>query len=208
MLEWISYIQKLLPMPSVILIAIVIFFFVLQAIGEVLEVFGKAVPEIMKIRKYLARKKREREMFAEMAETLKKTNALLKDVSIHYNEDNIAKRDGWIKSVDRRLNESENHWKEFSEKLDKNNSVTLSLLIESKRSWLLSFACKASDENAKITREEYRRFFKTYKEYEKILEENDMTNGEVDIAHRLVVESYENRMHQHSFLENILGYEE
>lgn len=208
MLEWIEYIQALLPMPSVVIIAIVVVFFVLQAIGEVLEVFGKAVPEIMKIRKYLARKKREREILAEMAETLKKTNILLKDVSVHYNEDNIAKRDGWMKSVDRRLNESEDRWKEFTEKLDKNNSATLSLLIESKRSWILNFACKASDENAKITREEYRRFFKTYKEYEKILEENDMTNGEVNIAHRLVVESYENRMHQHSFLENILGYEE
>lgn len=206
MLDWIDYIGELLHVPSALLIMLVIFFCILQAIGEILEVCGKAVPELMKIRKYLARKKFERKMFEEMMETLKKTNAFLHDVAAHYNEDNIAKRDGWMQGVDRRLNESEAHWKELSDKLDKNNDTTLSLLLESKRSWLLQFASKAADENAQISREEYRRFFKTYKEYEEIIKKYNMTNGEVDVAERIVVESYENRMHNHNFIEDIRGY--
>lgn len=173
-----------------------------------MEAFGKAVPEIMKFRKYLARKKQERKTFEEMADVLKKNNELLNDVASHYDADNITKRNAWMKSVNDRLNKTDERWKEFADKIDKTNEATLSLLVESKRSWILSFACKSSDENARITREEYRRFFKIYGEYEKLLEENGMTNGEVDIAYRLVVESYENRMHQHSFLENLLGYEE
>lgn len=206
MLSWMNYISEIPYIPSVLLIILAIFFFILQAIGEILEVFGKAVPEIMKIRKYLARKKAERKTFEEMAEALKKTNDFLNEVAAHYSEDNITKRDGWMQGVDRRLNESEAHWKELSDKLDKNNDVILSLLLESKRSWLLQFASKAADENAQISREEYRRFFKTHKEYEEIIENHNMTNGEVDVAERIVVESYENRMHNHNFIEDIRGY--
>lgn len=208
MLELIEYLRGLLDVPSVFLIIIVCLFLVLQVIGELMEVFGKAAPEIMKYRKYLARKKKEREIINEMADTLKKTTKLLNDVSMHYSEDNISKRDAWIKSVDQRLNDNANHWKTLDDKLDKNNAVTLSLLIENKRSWLLAFANKAADANSQITREEYRRFFKTYQEYEDILAENNMTNGEADVAYRIVVESYEDRMHHHNFLENLRGYEE
>lgn len=208
MLELIEYLRGLLDVPSVFLIIIVCLFLVLQLIGELMEVFGKAAPEIMKFRKYLARKKKEREIINEMADTLKKTTKLLNDVSMHYSEDNISKRDAWIKSVDQRLNDNANHWKTLDDKLDKNNAVTLSLLIENKRSWLLAFANKAADVSSQITREEYRRFFKTYQEYEDILTENNMTNGEADVAYRIVVESYEDRMHHHNFLENLRGYEE
>lgn len=208
MLEWIEYICGILDVPTILLVVLVLFFCILQAVGEIMELCGKVAPELLKVRKYFDRKKQERKTISEMANVLEKTTSLLQDVAAHYSADNISKRDVWMNSVDSRLNESEKHWNEFSEKLDKNNSVTLSLLVESKRSWLLEFASKAADENAKITREEYRRFFKAYSEYEAILAENNMTNGETDIAHRIVVESYEARMHQHSFLENIRGYEE
>ena len=33
-----------------------------------------------------------------------------------------------------------------------------------------------------------------------------MTNGEVDIAHRIIQESYEQRIRTHSFIEDARGY--
>lgn len=33
-----------------------------------------------------------------------------------------------------------------------------------------------------------------------------MTNGEVDIAIRIIKEAYENHMRNHTFIENIRGY--
>ena len=58
MLSYIEY----LGLPSTIAIGLVIVFFALQIIGEILEFKGKAVPEFLKVRKYFARKKEEREI--------------------------------------------------------------------------------------------------------------------------------------------------
>jgi len=69
MINFIEY----LNIPVTIAFAIVIIFFVIQIIGEILEFKGKVVPEIMKIRKYFARKKQEREMIAKIPEMLTET---------------------------------------------------------------------------------------------------------------------------------------
>ena len=178
----------------------------MQIIGEVLEFKGKIVPEILKVRKWFARKKREKALLEEVAIALSENKALFHEIKSHYSEDNIARRDGWIQSVDRRLDNSEQSMKEFCVKLDKNNDITLSLLIENKRNWILGFASRVADESCNVTREEYRRFFKVYEEYETIISESGLTNGEVDIAHRIVSESYEKHMLDHSFLEDVRGY--
>ena len=91
-------------------------------------------------------------------------------------------------------------------KLDKNNEDTLSLLIDSKRNTIINFADLVIDENKPVTREQFHRIFKLYKEYEDIIKKNNMTNGEVDIAIRIIKESYEKHMRHHSFVEDIRGY--
>lgn len=179
----------------------------MQIIGELLEFKGKVVPEFLKVRKQFARKRREKELLAEVAEALNENKILFREIKSHYSEDNIAKRNEWIQSVNDRLDNNESHMKEFCQKLDKNNDITLSLLIENKRNWILGFASRVADETHKATREEYRRFFKVYEEYENIIAENGMTNGEVDIAHRIVSESYEKHVFDHSFLEDVRGYD-
>ena len=65
----------------------------------------------------------------------------------------------------------------------------------------------AIDENKPVTREQFHRIFKLYKEYEDIIKKNNMTNGEVDIAIRIIKESYEKHMRHHSFVEDIRGYD-
>ena len=95
---------------------------------------------------------------------------------------------------------------ELGEKLDKNNKDTLSILIENRRSSIIGFASVVIDDNRPVTREQFNRIFKLYQEYEDIIAKNEMTNGEVDIAIRIIKESYENHMRNHTFVEDVRGY--
>lgn len=217
-----SYMEHL-NLPTKVSISLVGFFFVLQVIGEILEFKGKIVPEFLKIRKYFSRKKRERQAFSQMitlldghcqmSKTLEEVNRLLNDIDVHYSKDNIAMRDGWMKEVNEHIVQSEKIRKEqdslireLNEKLDKNNADTLSLLIDNKRNTIIDFAEKVIDENNLVTREQFNRVLKLYEEYERIIEENDLTNGEIDIAHRIITESYEKHMRNHTFVEDVRGY--
>lgn len=197
-----SYIEKLneqIGLPATVVTGMVILFFVIQVIGEILEFKGKVVPEFVKIRKYFARKRQERENVKEMSETMKSVKVLLDDVGRHYSEDNIKMRDGWIKEVNRELAESKEHWREL-------NATMISMLIESKRNTIINFASRVIDPACIVTREEFNRVFKIYEEYEQMIEQNGLTNGEVDIAIRIIREAYEERLRSHSFVEDIRGY--
>ena len=59
-----------------------------------------------------------------------------------------------------------------------------------------------SDENIPVTREQFNRILKMYNDYERIIEENGMTNGEVDIAHSIIVKAYKKHMENHTFVED------
>jgi hypothetical protein len=219
-----NYIEFFLDsMPAKVVIGLMLLFGILQAIGELLEFKGKVVPEIMKVRKYFKRKKEERVALSKMTDLLEEhqqmaniiieTNRLLADLDKHYSNDNIAKRDKWMKEVNEHIaysdeirKEQDALMRELNEKLDKNNSVTLSILIENKKSAIIDFASKVIDENYPVTREQFNRAFKTYKEYEEIIEEHGLTNGEVVIAIHIIQESYEQHMKNHTFIEDVRGY--
>lgn len=228
MLNYIDY----LNIPTKIALILVGIFFALQIIGELLEFKGKAVPEILKIRKFFERKKKERialskitdlldeydtndllDEYRQVRKTIGNVNRLLTDIDKHYSKDNITMRDCWMNKVNEYMLENEERREkqeslilELGNKLDKNNSVTLSILIENKRSSIIDFASKVIDEGYPVTREQFNRIFKTYKEYEDIIEENHLTNGEVDIAIHIIQESYEQHMKKHTFVEDVRGY--
>ena len=203
MKDYIEY----LNMPVKVVAVIAAFFLCMQIIGELLELKGKVVPEVMKIRKYFARKKQEREAFAKAIAAIEKFEKILAEFNLHYSTDNIKLRDGWMQGVNKSLEETDKHFQMLDKKLDKNNRDTLSLLIDSKRNTIISFASRVINENSPVTREEYNRIFKLYQEYEEIIEANEMTNGEVDIAYRIIKESYEKHMRSHTFIEDIRGYD-
>ena len=145
--------------------------------------------------------------------TLDSVQKLLSNVEAHYSHDNITMRDTWMSNVNQRLDDAEKARDEnrqciqnLEAKLDKNNEDTLSLLIDSKRNTIINFAALVIDENKPVTREQFHRIFKLHKEYEDIIKKNNMTNGEVDIAIRIIKESYEMHMRHHSFVEDIRGY--
>lgn len=215
--------MEYLDTPQEIMAALVAFLFISQLIGEILEFKGKVVPEFLKIRKYFNRKKCERialgkmtdllDEYQQMAKTIKNVNRLLADIDKHYSKDNIAMRDNWMKEVNEHIISSEKKrveqdflMRELSKKIDKNNSDTLSLLVDGKRNTIINFSSKVIDENYLVTREEFNRIFKIYEEYEEVIEENGLTNGEVDIAIRIIKESYEKHLKNHTFIEDVRGY--
>lgn len=205
----INYIEYL-GIPLKIAIVLVAIFFAMQAIGEFLEFKGKVVPEFFKIRKWLTRRKREK---AEAAQTLKDVQVLLNDVNGHYLVDNIAKRDGWMQWVNNRAEVYDESIKQLREALTEvvqalkdNTKLTEEMFIQSSRDRIIDFATKTSNENVMVSREEFNRIFKVYAKYEKYLKEHKMTNGEVDINYQIIKESYEQRLRDHAFTEDIRGY--
>lgn len=201
----INYIE-FLNVPTKVAIALVGLFLVIQVIGELLEFKGKVVPEFAKIRKVFARRKKERMLLQKMEKTIDQVQLTLDDLNQHYSTDNIRMRDEWMRLVNSKLEQYDKSISELGVKLDKNNSDILSILIDSKRNAIISFASLVIDESKPVTREQFNRIFKVHQEYESIIKSNGMTNGEVDIALSIIKESYENHMRNHTFVEDARGY--
>ena len=202
MVNYLEYLNA----PTKIGAAIIIAFVIMQIIGEILELKGKIVPEYLKVRKYFNRKKQEK---TQIADTLKQVQVLLNDVNKHYNEDNIAKRDAWMQWVNDRAEVYDASVAELTalkEALASNNELTLNLYININRNRIIDFASKIANESVAVSREEFNRIFKTYTEYEKILEKHNKTNGEVDIAMSIIKDSYATHMRNHSFIEDVRCY--
>ncbi|MDY3014974.1 MAG: hypothetical protein SOR61_07320 [Evtepia sp.] len=133
----INYIE-FLNVPTKVAIVLVGLFLVIQVIGELLEFKGKVVPEFVKIRKVFQRRKKEKVLIHKMGETLDKVQVTLNDLNQHYSTDNIRMRDDWIRLVNSKLEQYDKSISELDKKLDKNNSDTLSILIDNKRSSIRS----------------------------------------------------------------------
>lgn len=201
----ISYVEYL-NVPTKVAIAIIAVFLLMQLVGEILEFKGKVVPEFIKVRKYFSRKKQERETMAEVKITLDRVKESLDAMNEHYSTDNIRMRNQWIQRVNECLGKYDSRLDDLSIKLDKNNKDTLELLIENMRGTIIGFATAVANPESPVTREQFNRVIKIYHRYEDLITENGLTNGEVDIAYRIIKESYENHMRNHTFIEDVRGY--
>ena len=193
-------------MPEKIGIVIILAFVIMQVIGELLEFKGKVVPEFVKIRKYFTRKHNEK---IQMRQTLQQVHALFNDDDSPYSAKSITKHNKWMDWVNERAqvyDASVEELKNLKDALENNNELTLDLYINVNRNRIIDFASKIANENVAVSREEFNRIFKIYHEYEAILAKYNKTNGEVDIAIRIIEESYANHMKNHSFIEDIRGY--
>ena len=193
-------------MPTKVGVVIVLLFVVSQVVGELLELCGKVVPEFVKVRKYFKRKKDEKD---QINATLQQVRVLLNDVNQHYSADNITKRDAWMQWVNDRAaiyDASVEELTALKDALAANNELTLDLYININRNRIIDFASKITNEKLTVSREEFNRIFKVHHEYEEILKKYNKTNGEVDIAIRIIEESYKEHMKNRSFIEDIRGY--
>lgn len=125
----------------------------------------------------------------------------------------MKKRNSWIADVNhdrddyhKRQEENLRQFDELRKDLAKNSEITLAIFIENKREAIIAFAGKVADPGALVTHEQFRRIFKIYEEYEAIIKEYNMTNGEVDISIRIIREAYEDRLKHRSFVEDVRGY--
>lgn len=202
MLNYIEY----LNVPSQIAIALIAVLFVLQLIGEFLNFKGKAVPEIMSVRRYFARKRTERKVIRELPDTIQDLKNIVNNINEHYNVDNISMRDKWIDSVNKRLSLEDELVRDLDKKIDETNKDIVSILVDNKRDTIINFASRVSNASVLVTKEQFNRIFKLYKEYEDLIVKNGLTNGEVDIAYRIIVESYEEHLSNHTFIEDTRGW--
>ena len=95
---------------------------------------------------------------------------------------------------------------DVTQALKENTKMTEEMFVQSSRDRIIDFATKVANETVPVSREEFNRIFKVYSRYEDFLEERHMTNGEVDIAYRIIQDSYGAHMRNHTFIEDIRGY--
>lgn len=200
-----------LNLPTRIALIIIFIFFIMQVIGELLEFKGKVVPEIMKVRKYFQGKRKERE---EITQALSDVKKLLGEVNLHYSSDNIAKRDDWMNWVNDRAQVYDDSIETISsalanvtEALRDNSKITEELFIQSSRDRIIDFATKVENPDVVVSREEFNRIFKVYDRYEEFLKERGLKNGEIDINYQIAREAYEEHLRNHTFIEDVRGYE-
>lgn len=198
--------MEYLNLPTMLIVCVVGFLVISNIIGEILELKGKVVPEFIKMRKYFQRKKQEREELKKLPFVLSETQKTLNEVNAHYNSDRISMRDKWIDTVNTRLDSTDKSIKDIAEKLDKNNDITMAMWVDGKRNYIIEFASRVTDKNKPVTREQFHRAFKMNKEYSDFIHANNISNGEIDIAMKIIQEAYEVHMKNHTFLEDVRGY--
>lgn len=203
MLGSIEFFEQYFNLPTTILIMFAVIWLAMNVIGEMLEFKGKTVPEFIKIRKYFARKKKERETLEKMPDAINEMKKMFADFNGHYSKDNISARNNWINKVNNKLDDNERVIKEINKKLDENSEAIIALLVDNKRETIISFAEKVSDSNFPATREQFTRIDRIYQEYERIITERGLKNGEVDVAYRIIEEAYQTRLKNHTFIEDV-----
>lgn len=195
LLQYLEY----LKIPTYLITAILVLLVVANIIGTILDLKGIVVPGFMNLVKYVKKKKEQKNALRKLPDIISEFQSTVEEFSSHYNTDNIHKRDSWISSVNQHIHNSEPILNEIKSEL-------LDLRIEHMRSDILDFAARVIKEDYPATREQFNRIFKQYAKYEKIIEQNKLTNGEVDIAHKIIQEAYQSRLKHSSFIEDIRGY--
>lgn len=89
---------------------------------------------------------------------------------------------------------------------NRTGSIEFIVMNDFKRSSIISFASYCVCPDNPVTREQFKRVFRIYAEYEEIIKDNGLQNGEVDIAIRIIREAYENNLRNRSFVEDVRGY--
>lgn len=197
---------EVLELPAFIVVGIILIYCVMQLIGDFLTFKGKVVPEFMRVKHWLKKRKEARNALAHMPAIVDEVKSLLNDVNKHYSDDNIVKRNAWMNEVTDRGIENRQLINMVSDKLDAQSKDILELIIENKRNTIIDFAARVSNTDNLFTREQFNRVMKIYNDYEDIITKNGMTNGEVDIAYRIITEAYEECLKSNTFIEDIRGY--
>lgn len=94
--------------------------------------------------------------------------------------------------------ESIRHDKMIEDKLETLTDLFVNWEISSMRWEINNFATKIS-ENKPCNKDCFQHCFKTYQEYENILKEHNLTNGEVEISMKIIRDAYQEKMKNGEF---------
>lgn len=114
----------------------------------------------------------------EQSELLVKTAENLAELQKKHNNDN---------------NECLRHDDEIRADLKKLTDMFINKEINDYRWEIINFATKVS-EGKPCNKDSYKHCFKTYSDYEQLLEENNLENGEVEISMEIIREGYKKKM--------------
>lgn len=177
--------------------------FVLLVAGAIKEftnsfsTFKKVFNWIKGIKKRIKEKKEVRER---MQQSLLEAQKIIKDFSVHYSEDNISQRDNWINWVNsqaedynKTLASIDNTLSSLKEKLDKTTNLAEETSLNQKRLSVLEFAARVNNPRYDYSKEYFLKMKKIIEEYEKYIEENNISNGEIDQAIKVIEEAYKEK---------------
>lgn len=177
--------------------------FVLLVAGAIKEfvtsfsTFKKVFNWIKGIKKRIKEKKEARE---KMQQSLLDAQKIIKDFSIHYSEDNISQRNNWISWVNNQaedynktLASIDNTLSSLKKKLDKTTILAEETSLNQKRLSVLEFAARVNNPRYDYSKEYFLKMKKIIEEYEKYIEENNISNGEIDQAIKVIEEAYEEK---------------
>ena len=190
--------------PAAVVAAIGVLFIILQILGEIIEISGKAAPKILKLRRVIKEaraKKRLREQnldrLNDIVTLLNQVENTLQAVNSHYAEDNIARRNEWIAEVNANIEWTRERAQIYDNSLvqllelkastDKLSEFTCKQIKEEYRNRILDFQhriinAKSKSEPEAFSHEEFNKIYTTYSDYEEFLEYTNDTNHQVDNA--------------------------
>lgn len=91
------------------------------------------------------------------------------------------------------MKESDKHDQEMRNDIKKLTDMFINKEINDYRWEIVNFAAKIT-EGKNCSKESYKHCMRTYSDYEKLLEEHELTNGEVEISMNIIRESYQEKL--------------
>lgn len=139
------------------------------------------------------RAKAKKEAREKMQQSLLEAQKIITDFSVHYSEDNISQRDQWMNWVNQKAEEYNSTLDNINKRLEKLDMITEETRLDQQRNAILDFAARVNSPQYDYSREHYRKIFKTIETYEKYIEDNNLTNGEVDAAVEKIEKAYDEK---------------
>lgn len=187
----------------------VVVFLLLNVIGEICVKMDKIVPSFMKVFTLIKNnRKAKKQKQIETEELLKKTSNLIAEFNKHYEPEKIKQRDEWMTSVNKtcewvhtKADTYDTTIQELKRDFEENRKLAEFLFIQNCRTTILDFASKTAHSDYLATKDEFRRVFKVYEEYEEFLSTRHMENGEIDDAMEVIHAEYQDCLRTNNFLE-------
>ena len=146
-------------------------FIIMSAVIAVFSIIGKFSEIIGKPVKWIQKKNQDHELLIQTAQNL----SILQG---KHAED---------------VKQSDAHDDELRKDLKLLTDMFVEKQINDYRWEIINFADKISS-NKKLSKEYYKHCFHTYEQYEKIIEENGLTNGEVELSMEIINQSYKEKL--------------